>query len=68
MAACANSQLDDYLAKLVKNDDQHNMTQLKNEDQYEESVEDRLSRLLRQRNQNFQTQMNNTLNSWHNSI
>lgn len=63
MQACAEQRLNEYLAGLAPEGSQEH-TETDASVQEQETVENRLTQLLRQRNQNFQKQMEATLQAW----
>jgi hypothetical protein len=64
MQACAEWQLDEYLANLAPESGQEEDAQAKAPIDEPETIEDRLTRLLRQRNHDFRKQMTATLQTW----
>jgi hypothetical protein len=63
MQACAELRLNQHLASLAPERSQEH-TEIDTSTQEQETVEDRLTRLRRQRNQDFHKQMEATLQAW----
>jgi DNA helicase HerA-like ATPase len=64
MQACAEQRLDEYLASLAPESGQEEDAQVEAPIDEPETIEDRLTRLLHQRNRDFRKQMEATLQAW----
>jgi hypothetical protein len=64
MQACAEQRLDEYLASLAPESGQEEDAQVEASIDEPKTIEDRLTRLLHQRNHDFRKQMEATLQAW----